>query len=403
MKLFDAIYDVEGMQLEALELWTVLIHVLSPNHILSHLNAFLRRLIQFIHVVDKSTRKRVAKEIEYILLDGKLVITPDRYLSLPVIPAFDELEKTRKHVASKTKYSLREAIKSILKCLNDLDDAEVQSALHRLSNILKGKENEVEKIIGDIELASRLYSKLLGIARKYAQHKDIPYLAAICLGKLGATDPSILPVSVNDDNIIIRSNFENKEENVNFVADLIENYLIPAFHASIDEQVHQFIRYTIQTLLTCAGFSPKKIGDVFSSNRVSRERWNKFPTSTQEFLSPLLSSSYECEWSKLEIDHLIYKNGVTFTDWIHKWYDKLTNQASKNAHDIFKACTPVIRSGIWDVTHYLIPCLVLHVVQNDDSQYVSSIRDEMITVLNAAVSDVPDANAKKNLSSLKVE
>ncbi|KAI8890676.1 hypothetical protein K501DRAFT_328274 [Backusella circina FSU 941] len=398
MKLFDTIYDVEGMQLEALDLWTVLIHALSPSDILSHLNAFLRRLIQFVHIVDKSTRKKVAKEIEYILIDGNLVITPGRYLSLPVIPDFEELENTRQYIASKTEGQMSKSITNILKCLSDPDDAEVQSALHRLDNFLKVKENNVEDIISNVKIASQLYSRLLSIARKYAHHKDIPYLAAVCLGKLGATDPSILPVSVNDDNIIILSNFKKKEENVSFVAGLIENYLIPAFNTSTDEQTHQFIQYTIQTLLVCAKFSPIKQGTSIPLDMVSYGRWRKFPVSVQEFLLPLLSSSYDCAWQELDDDYPIYNNMVTFSDWIEKWYSKLTKQAYGDAKDIFKACIPVIRSGNLDVAHYLIPCLVLHIVHLDDSEYSSHILKEMITVLNAVTED----KEKKNLSCLKV-
>ncbi|GAN03386.1 serine/threonine-protein kinase atr-like [Mucor ambiguus] len=383
IKVFDGVLELPNMQSEALSLWKTYIEHLSKDAVQININTIIQGLCGILVVSPSSIRVQVATTLHDLLVHNN-GLTAEDYADFPVLPHFEELAAVKRLVHARQKAKVENEVLNIILGFSKFDDGLVLSNLQKLQNILVN--NPYDRCEVD-----KLYAHLFHLIRKYSTHEMISYYAALCLGLLGATDPSTVRMRAIDDTVFVMRNHNNDEENIDFVYDLIINHIFPSYNTTNDETSRHCMEYSIQTLLKIAGFCPVKSMRLHGESAVYR-RWRKYPREVQEFLAPFLESAYQGAWPDVQEEYPIFTKVHTFKDWVHKWYRCMTNGARGTAARIFKACLPMVQSDMTDIALHLLPYLVVHTILSGIGDAALAVAKELRIVLdiNARPADDPE-------------
>ncbi|CAO0799387.1 unnamed protein product [Mucor circinelloides] len=384
MKVFNSVVEIPDMQSQAFSLWKTYLDLLNQEAVVLHINAIVQGLCNIILVSSSSIRVQVAAKLDDLLVHNASLLN-ESFANFPVLPDFVELDHVKKFVAEHHKSIYKMEIRNIIKGFTCFDGGLVLSNLQKLQDILVRHPNERFR-------ADELYAYLFDVIRKYSTHELITYYAARCLGLLGAADPSAVNMRTIDNTVFVMRNFNNDDENLTYIYDLIINHIFPSYNSISNGATRQSIEYAIQILLHIAGYRPIKEMKSNASLRRVFNCWRKHPKDVQEFLAPFLQSAYQGKWPDIRVEYPIFSRSQTFKEWVHKWYCCMANDARGNAGRIFKACLPMVQSGMTDIALHLLPYLVLHSVFSSKSEHVCAIIDELQFVLdiNARPADDPE-------------
>ncbi|OAD01888.1 hypothetical protein MUCCIDRAFT_111232 [Mucor lusitanicus CBS 277.49] len=383
IKVFDGVLELPNMQSEALSLWKTYIEHLSKDAVKLNINTIIQGLCKILVVSPSSIRVEVASTL-YDLLIHNRGFTAEDYANFPVLPQFEELAAVKTLVHERQKVKVKNEVLNVIVGFSSFDDGHVLSNLQKLKDILVN--NPYDRCEVD-----KLYAHLFYLIRKYSTHEMISYYAALCLGLLGATDPSSVRMQAIDDTVFVMRNHNNDGENIDFVYDLIINHIFPSYNTANDEDSRHCIEYSIQTLLQIVGF--RSVKDMRrDKDSIAYKRWRKYPREVQEFLAPFLESAYKGAWPDAHEEYPIFTRARTFKDWVHKWYRCMTNGARGTAARIFKACLPMVQSDMTDISLHLLPYLVVHTVLSGMGNAALSAANELRLVLsiNAKPAESPE-------------
>lgn len=381
IKVLQAINELDNFQPNALLLWETLISTLNDEALKLNFYGIINGLYHLLSFSTHSTRVSIA-DLMQKLLDRQIGLTNPRFSDLPPLPNYKELIGLKNYLKSRLGQSLdpKHQVAQIIRNLNSTDDVQILFELRKLDVSLNSYQ-------GISTNASPLLSRLLYLARKHAVHKEISSLVGICLGKLGAINPSIIEIKTIDNDVFVARNFKDDNENRAFVCHLLTNHIFPAYCAINDESTYQFFHYAVQSLLKTTGFSDKVMMQTKSS-RVYKA-WAILPPSIKEFLMPLLRSSYSFSKENTS-DYPFFSVATSFQEWIQKWYSRMAQETTGNSNRIFEACISIVAKGVTDVTTFLIPYLVLHLIISGTGDAVRHVIEEMMSVLNASASSKDD-------------
>ncbi|CEP14753.1 hypothetical protein [Parasitella parasitica] len=383
------------MQAESLSLWKAYIELLDQNAIALHINSIVKGLSNILVVSPADVRLQVAHVLENLLIHGT-GLTEEHYASLPVLLDFEELADVNKYVLEHQKSKIKNEIRKIVQDFSSFDSVQVLTSLEKLYKILVNHP-------GCRILVDKLYANLFNLLRKYNTHEMISYYAAICLGKLGAANPGLIKMDVIDQTVFVMRNFNNDDENLNYICDLIINHIFPSYNAIVDESTRHGIEYSIQTLVHIAGY--RTIPEMKANAGLIRayNHWRRHPRHIQEFLSPFLESAYQVAWPEIHIEYPIFVNSHSFKEWIKNWYCRMTKGAIGAAGRIFSACLPMVQYDMMDVALHLLPYLVLHTILSGSGDDVRAIIDELQSVLDMNANPTEDLERiQMNRYSLQV-
>lgn len=395
MKIFNTVIELPNMQSETLSLWKTYIDLLDETATVLHINAIVKGLSSILRVSPYNIRTDAANVLVDLLIRGPN-FGEEQYSNLPVLPDFQELQEVKEFIGARQKVKIKHDIRKIISDFSSFDDVQVLSSLEKLYKILV--DNPDCRYYVD-----KVYANLFNLLRKYASHELISYYSAICLGKLGAIDPGLVNMDVIDNTVFIMRNFNNDDENLNFICDLIINHIFPFYNAVSDEATRQCIEYSIQTLVRIAGYRPinEMKGNV--SLVKAYNHWRRHPRHIQEFLTPFLISAYEGSWPEIHIEYPIFTNSHSFKEWVHNWYCRMVKGAIGTAGRVFSACLPMVQSDLMDVALHLLPYLVLHVILSGNNDDARAIINELQSVLDINAKPVDDLEKiKMNRYSLQV-
>ncbi|KAI8640422.1 hypothetical protein BD408DRAFT_241317 [Parasitella parasitica] len=374
MKIFNTVTELPEMQIDSLSLWKAYIELIDQNAIAVYINPIVKGLSNILVVSPGDVRLEVAHVLESLLIHGA-GLTEEHYSNLPVLLDFEELTAVKKYVLEHQKSKVKNDIRRIIQDFSSFDSVQVLTSLEKLYKILMNHP-------GCRYLVDKLYANLFNLLRKYNTHEMISYYAAICLGKLGAANPGLIKMDVIDQTVFVMRNFNNDDENLNYICDLIINHIFPSYNAIVDESTRHSIEYSIQTLVHIAGYRTipeMKTNDIFVK---AYNHWRRHPRHIQEFLAPFLESAYQVAWPEIHIEYPIFVNSHSFKEWIKNWYCRMTKGAIGAAGRIFSACLPMVQYDMMEVALHLLPYLVLHTILSGSGDDSRAIIDELQSVLD---------------------
>lgn len=368
MKLFQTVNELDNMQLEALSLWKIFIATIDNSALVSIFNRIVYGLLKIMTVSAHSIRVLVAQVLQEVFDREIETIAPD-ISELPDLPEFEELRSLKSSLEvrlPKKKQSGQKMLAEILNRLDVSDDVQVLFELQKLNILLSDILQEFPIDVGE------LFSQLLFLMKKYASNKDISYLIALCFGKVGAIDPSLINVRTEDNNIFVLNSFQSEKENRVFICQLLSNHVFNAYNAVKNEYILQFLQMAIQSLLKCAGFTEQS--DLRSEALL--------PKPVQEFLAPYLYSSFQFSFKETDTQYPIFTQTGSFNDWVKQWYTHMITETRGTARTIFDSCLPIVVSDVVNITVHLIPYVVLHSILSGSSNGNNGILREMLIILD---------------------
>ncbi|KAJ3291727.1 serine/threonine-protein kinase M1 [Borealophlyctis nickersoniae] len=241
---------------------------------------------------------------------------------------------------------------------------------------------------------------------------DIQILCCECIGILGAPDPARLDMPLRTDGsanqlaMLSWDDFDSFEEAVNFVCDLIERHLAPAFLSAHSTKMQDRLAFSIQELLKFCGFPPEIADETPFENREDlvklRQRWAGFSQPVISIIRPLLKTKYMVnEGPSRSLAYPIYPQKMNFRDWIQSWTTDLISKArGLHAEKVFGICKSVVKEGVASVTYWLLPHLVLNILISGEESQRNEVAQEFLAVLeDSCVTQGSESEEKRQLSS----
>ncbi|KZT62935.1 hypothetical protein CALCODRAFT_425546, partial [Calocera cornea HHB12733] len=232
-------------------------------------------------------------------------------------------------------------------------------------------------------------------------NESLRAIAYQCFGILGAMDPDRFDLPPTDEAIVVLRNFDDDDENINFVLHLLQHLLVGTYRSTGDAKYQNHLAFAIQELLKVCQFGPGLVipGTTSSIPSKVRNRWNSLPKYVLETVTPLLEGRFKLtNRPDPVIQHPVYPTAPTYREWIQVWTSHLiTRVTSPSAKGIFDVFRSAVRNQDVGVAHYLLPHIVLNVLLSGNDSDRDNIRQEIISVLEDQVNPRPGKAADRRM------
>lgn len=356
--------------------------------------------------------EKVGKILEDLVLNNKVILKQYicEFPPLPNIPALSEVNKIIQE--ARGSMTLNDQLRNVVEGLNHENLNVRYMVVCELSKLLNLRREEVTDLITaegarNVDILSSLITSLLrGCAEesRSAVGQRLKLVCADCLGALGAVDPAKVKgfscerfqIACSDDDLIY---------------ELIHKHLARAFRAAPDTIIQDSAALAIQELLKIAGCEASMdenaaaciselLKDKPTKPAASRTKtdgnvemkrgqilWNRFSSYVKEIIAPCLTSRFQLpNVADSASTGPIYRPSMSFRRWIFHWVKKLMAHATGSRARIFNACRGIVRHDMQTAV-YLLPYLVLNAVCHGTEEARRGIAEEILCVLDAAVSE----------------
>jgi serine/threonine-protein kinase ATR len=428
MAILQSMLPIAELRQDVLDVWNTFVTVLRFHDIGPHIGTTAAAFVATWTEMNKDEQSRATSILEYLLVDNsdELKSHFQDVVSLDSIP---ELSRAAKRVADlRAKWSFKERITAILRRCNSENTALAKHSVFEMREVLLANQSELASLArGDSfdPLLGLVYRTLLEVAGRDAEHADDVRIGSFeCIGIIGALDPDRFSLPSRDRTFMMLTNFRDKEEVKDFALHLVEIVLVGAFRTANDAKQQIQLAYAIQQLFQFCEFTSRLLhqsGSASISTKV-RQRWHDFTRNKQtlETVSPLLEGRYRVE--RIPITHHeypIYPSSTTYREWLRSWTTDLISvvleheekdtpydehrQALVYAKEIFGSFRGVVRTGQdVAVAHYLLPHLVLYVINIGNDSVRANIVKEINAVLHDQVNIVGSMDSDRRTLSAQV-
>ncbi len=398
---------VPELRLESLRAWKVFMEALSFADIGPYVGPSTAAFVSIWPVLSSEEKEVASSIVRYLVIDNASELRPymDNIVDLEGIPEL-QFASTRLS-AERRAWPFPIALKKLMERCQHNNVTVAARSLGELKRFMQERRIDLAKLAqGDTFDSSvgAIYRILLEAAGRDGENcEDVRLAAYECIGVLGALDPDRIIIASPKANMILRSNFADQDESIDFVLHIIEQILVDAFRTTHDTKHQAYLAFTIQELLKFCKFSPKLLqaGGSGSIPLKVRQRWAALPKHLLETLTPLLEGRFSWgETTNRTYEHPIYPLAPTYREWLQKWTADLISrvmlseatddplqgkqrQATENAKAIFGAFRPVLRNQDVGVVHHVLPHLVLYVLVCGSS----TERQQIIAEINAVLQD----------------
>ncbi|KAK9718192.1 hypothetical protein K7432_005656 [Basidiobolus ranarum] len=403
MATLQTILDHPSLRTEALKVWKIFIHILDLEHLGPLLNQIIVILINAYTDSSGVERNEIVIILNYLFVEKREQLQQHFHTvrQLPDIPEFGHINSILGEL--KGNVTIREQLEGVLELIVHENPIVVHQALAELKRLLDENQNQVYSLIlaETVDpLVNDIIRTLLETCTRFnGSNFDIQLISAECLGIVGAVDPGRLDISLTEESMIVVNNFEDADESIDFVCNFIEKQLVGAFRSARDTKLQSHLAFTIQELLKFCGFSSELISESPRAkiNGRVRRRWNSFPRTVHETITPLLDAKYSINYISNKVyNYPIYPVKQYFKEWLQSWTMNLISKVNgENARKIFSVCRNIVKTGNTNIALYLLPHLVLNVlISGNDIQ-----RDEILTEVLSVLKD--NSNCKNQQPSEK--
>ncbi|XP_020296818.1 serine/threonine-protein kinase ATR [Pseudomyrmex gracilis] len=256
-------------------------------------------------------------------------------------------------------------------------------ALKHLQTFLEKHRSELNRMILSETDVHPLIVELLDTLLIGCQDKDesIRLCYGECLGELGAIEPSLLPrriISRDDSKFISDMNEE-------FACALLSEH-VRAFQMQKDSQSMDCFSLAIQEILRAYEISPQGRNNVL---------WNNLPLTTQQIITPFLTSHYKiaavCDDN--EFPHPVYGSeaGSSVESWAYNWLCSMSSAVYDiTLSNVLQACKFAFKRDIKTLI-FCLPYIVSYIIANNREEEHIKLREEMLAVINVREKPVLDS------------
>ncbi|CDO73801.1 hypothetical protein BN946_scf185015.g130 [Trametes cinnabarina] len=392
----------------ALQSWHSFLATLDPTDIGPHVGPTSASFVASWSLFSARGREAAKQCLDYMVLHRGQELGPhlSEVADLSSIPELAETNEALAHL--RAAWSPQQRLRALMDRLESESLAvAIQSAVELKAFLTEANEDYIRSLtFGDAfdPLVGFLVSAVYRAACRDGEGTDtLRDLAFDCIGIVGAIDPDRFELRVDDNRMIMLSNFTDESESMSFALHLIQDVLVGAFRSTSDIKYQSYLAYAIQQLLQFCKFTPDLIKPHGSHppNLKVRKRWNSLPKHVLETVSPLLESRFSLETRPLPpLSYPIYPGQSTYRQWVQAWTSDLIQKVSEpRAMQIFQVFTAVVRNKDVGVAHHLLPHLVLNVLASGDSDNAGAIRTEILAVLEDQVNPDSQSSPDKKLLS----
>ncbi|KAL6952196.1 non-specific serine,threonine protein kinase [Sarracenia purpurea var. burkii] len=387
----------------------------STKHVISQVFAALIPLLERDKEHSSSNFSKIVEILEELVFQNRDTLKQHicEFPPLPSIPALTEVNKVIRE--ARGSITLKDQLRDIVDGLNHENLNVRYMVACELSKLLNMRREDVTSFVTgevglDMDVLSSLITSLLrGCAEesRTSVGQRLKLVCADCLGALGAVDPAKVKgfsnrrfkIACSDDDLIF---------------ELIHKHLARAFRAAPDTIIQDSAALAIQELLKiagCEGSLDESVSAFASHSRKCKQPldvlpcgikstadssemdgrgqrlWDRFSNYVKEIIAPCLTSRFQLpNVADSTSVGPIYRASMSFRRWIFFWIRKLTVHATGSRASIFNACRGIVRHDM-QIAIYLLPYLVLDAVCHGTEEARCSITEEILSVLDAAVSE----------------
>ncbi|KAK4477252.1 hypothetical protein RD792_016466 [Penstemon davidsonii] len=416
---------LQGEGLSVLHFFLKQLAIVSPSstkHVISQVFAALVPFLERETGRSSSNMNKIVEILEELVVQNREILK-QHILEFPPVPNVPILAEVNKVIQeARGSMTLKDRLHDVVEGLNNENLNVRYMVASELSKLLDLKREEFVALLtkeGDVVvdvMSSLITSLLKGCAEesRTSVGQRLKLICADCLGALGAIDPAKVKgfssarfkIACSDDDLIF---------------ELIHKHLARAFRAAPDTIVQDSAALAIQELLKIAGCEASLDNNVFerpkdrnyvkvgkTSSRGlddcteiygrGQRLWDRFSNYIKEIIAPCLTSRFQLpNVSDSAVSGPIYHPSMSFRRWIYYWIKKLTVHATGSRSMIFNACRGIVRHDM-QIAMYLLPYLVLNDVCDGTEDARSGIAEEILAVLDAAVSDSSTVSVHGNNS-----
>jgi serine/threonine-protein kinase ATR len=196
------------------------------------------------------------------------------------------------------------------------------------------------------------------------------------------------------------SNFSRRDEDIDFVALLLEQVLVKVFLTTTNAKAQGWIAYVMQEMLKHCGFAALSSAAKPRSSQTSTEaqRWNEIPEPVRNVLTPFQTSRYSVNLNpNLRYEgpsYPIFNDSTSHGTWLQTFvYDLLQKGQGVNVEMIFPVLARVIRGYDLSIATFILPFAALNVIVSDDERNMDNVGQELLTVLQTKILSPEQPNA----------
>jgi serine/threonine-protein kinase ATR len=271
----------------------------------------------------------------------------------------------------------------------------VRQALRELRPYLDTNQRHLHQaVVGQkpLPVLAALTRSLLDASLRFSgNYPDITYLCAQCLGIIGGLDPYRVETVREKKRVLMLSNFSRRDEDIDFVALLLEQVLVKVFLSTTNATAQGWIAYVMQEMLKHCGFSALAVAKPRSSQlSTEAQRWHDIPEPTRNVLTPFLNSRYQVNRNPAlhykSPAYPIFDGKISHGMWLQTFvYDLLQKGQGVNVEMVFPVLARVIRGFDLSIATFILPFAALNVIVSDNDQNMTYVGTELIAVLRCEV------------------
>jgi serine/threonine-protein kinase ATR len=398
---------------ETFSIWLAFLNVLDAGEIMVVIDQTFALIVQHWSLFSEETQLQANKTIVSLTqkYDAQLRARIEYLPSLVNIPMLSKTEGEL--VRLKAMVDPIKIFQSFGNRCKDQNAVVVRQALKELVPYLDANQKHLhQSLVGQkpLPVLETLMRSLLDASIRFTEdHQDIATMCAQCLGIIGGLDPYRVENVREKKRVLMLSNFSKRDEDIDFVALLLEQVLVKVFLSTTNAKAQGWIAYVMQEMLRHCGFSALKPTQPRSSQTSTEaQRWNEIPEAVRNVLTPFLNSRYSVNLNPgLRYEgpqYPIFGNSTSHGTWLQTFvYDLLQKGQGVNVEMVFPVLARVIRGYDLSIATFILPFAALNVIVSDDEQNMENVGTELLTVLQTEIHspEQPDATLIKQCSEVR--
>ena len=399
---------------DTFNVWAAFLSALDADETMLVVDQTFALIVQHWSLFSADTQIKAHKTIGNIIVqnNAQLRARIERLPSLAGIPMLSKIEGEL--VKFKDMVETIKVFHAFSNRCKDQNSVVVRQALRELVPFLDANQEELhQSVVGQkpLPVLAALTRSLLDASVRFSEdHSDITVLCAQCLGIVGGLDPYRVETVREKKRVLMLSNFSRRDEDIDFVALLLEQVLVKVFLSTTNAKAQGWIAYVMQEMLKHCGFSALRGAKPRSSqNSTEAQRWNSIPEAVRTVLTPFLDSKYSVNMNPaLQYEgasYPIFHPRLSHAAWLQTFvYDLLRKGQGVNVEMVFPVLARIIRGYDLSIATFILPFAALNVIVSDNEENMTNVGRELLQVLQADLHTMeqPEASTIKQCSEVRI-